>query len=215
MSSLLSRLCPFPSQPLTFSYDSTFSAFAYHLHTNTIGPLITAQQLLKLASPTASTPALRTEAPLRTQPIASPTPIQIKTLVFISSDSGSTQNFRSFEDGFGAYAVSKAALNQGLRHLAAELHRQSKQEPARQVPVVLALHPGEVSTDMAANAGLDWDVEGIIGAEESIGCMLKVIEEKGFGGADEGGKLSAKKDDRKWEDGEASFWTWEGNRYPW
>jgi hypothetical protein len=39
----------------------------------------------------------------------------ISTLVFISSDSGSTGRFNAHEDGFGAYAASKAALNQGLR----------------------------------------------------------------------------------------------------
>jgi hypothetical protein len=81
--------------------------------------------------------------------------------------------------------------------------------------VVLALHPGEVSTDMAANANLDWEVKGIITAEDSVGCMLKVIREKGWGGVDEGGKESSKIEGRVWEEGEASFWTWEGKRYPW
>lgn len=33
----------------------------------------------------------------------------------MSSDSGSALSFRDFEDGFGAYAASKAALNQMLR----------------------------------------------------------------------------------------------------
>jgi hypothetical protein len=81
--------------------------------------------------------------------------------------------------------------------------------------VVLAIHPGEVSTDMAANVSLDWDVEGIISPRESIGCMLNVIEEKGWGGADERGVNSAVVEGRRVEDGEASFWTWEGRRYPW
>lgn len=66
------------------------------------------------------------------------------------------------------------------------------------------MHPGEVSTDMA-NVTLDWDVEGIITPEESIRKMLKVIEEKGEGGVDEAGG----------EKGTATFWTWEGQRYPW
>jgi NAD(P)-dependent dehydrogenase (short-subunit alcohol dehydrogenase family) len=44
----------------------------------------------------------------------SPQP-DIRTMVFMSSDSGSTAKFRAFEDGFAAYAASKAALNQGLR----------------------------------------------------------------------------------------------------
>ena len=85
--------------------------------------------------------------------------------------------------------------------------------------VVLAIHPGEVSTDMAANVELGWEVEGVITPEESIKCMLEVIAEKGFGGADEGGSVRAKGDGsgsgREYEDGEASFWTWEGRRYPW
>ena len=135
--------------------------------------------------------------------------------MFISSDSGSTTNFRAFEDGFGAYAASKAALNQGLRHLAAELERKRKDgrhgSVGRERTVVLALHPGEVSTDMA-NVSLDWEVEGIISPSESIGCMLKVIGEKGWGGVDEGGRVSA---EQREEDGAATFWTWEGKRYPW
>ena len=133
--------------------------------------------------------------------------------MFISSDSGSTTNFRSFEDGFGAYAASKAALNQGLRHLAAELHR--KQREGGEKTVVLAIHPGEVKTEMAANVSVDWDVEGIIGPEESIACMLKVIAEKGRGGLDEGGRVSATTKGKREEEGSATFWTWEGRRYPW
>lgn len=70
-------------------------------------------------------------------------------------------------------------------------------------------------TDMAANASLDWDVEGIISVDESVGCVLKVIKEKGSGGADEGGRASGKREGRKLEDGEATFWTWDGRRYPW
>lgn len=181
---------------------SSFSAFARHLHTNTIGPLITAQHLLSLSTPSASLCL---------------SPIQIRTLVFTSSDSGSTTNFRSFEDGFGAYAASKAALNQGLRHLAAELHLKASKagNEKGKAPVVLAIHPGEVSTDMTSNVSLDWEVEGIITPEESIRCMLKVISEKGADGSDEGGVSTAQKEGRRYEEGEASFWTWEGSRYPW
>lgn len=140
--------------------------------------------------------------------------------MFISSDSGSTTNFRSFEDGFGAYAASKAALNQGLRHLAAELHRKSHEteiegQARGEAPVVLAIHPGEVSTDLAADAVLSWEVEGIIMAEESVRKVLKVIEDKGSGGIDEGGRRSGKQEGKKIELGEATFWTWEGERYPW
>jgi NAD(P)-dependent dehydrogenase (short-subunit alcohol dehydrogenase family) len=63
--------------------------------------------------------------------------------VFISSDSGSTANFLDFEDGFGAYSASKAALNQMLRHMAAELKRSNEK---KRDTIILALHPGEVET---------------------------------------------------------------------
>ena len=144
----------------------SFSDFAYHLHTNTIGPIITAQKLLAAGIP-------------------------IGTIVFMSSDSGSASRFRDFEDGFGAYAASKAALNQMLRHMAAELKR--KNSPT----VILAMHPGEVATDMAnIDGGLEWEVEGIITPEESVRKMLQVIVGKTI---QESG----------------TFWTWEGEQYPW
>ncbi|KAK0834820.1 hypothetical protein LTR73_001111 [Friedmanniomyces endolithicus] len=79
----------------TDSYDD----FAYHLHTNTIGPILVAQKLLKAGIP-------------------------IGTIVFISSDSGSVSAFREHEDGFAAYGASKAALNVMARHMAAELKRK-------------------------------------------------------------------------------------------
>ncbi|KAH7312990.1 short-chain dehydrogenase [Rhexocercosporidium sp. MPI-PUGE-AT-0058] len=193
----------------------SFDSFAHHLRTNTIGPLVTASHLLSLSS--TSTPSLHSStAPI--SPTHPSTPIHINTLVFTSSDSGSTTNFRSFEDGFGAYSTSKAALNQGLRHLSAELHRKSQSNSESQghgKTVVLALHPGEVSTDMASGPPLPWEVEGIITPEESIRCMLKVIGEKGFGGVDEGGRATAKSEGTKQEEGAATFWTWEGRRYPW
>lgn len=93
----------------------TFDEFAFHLHTNCIGPIILAQRLLQ-------------------------TMIPIGTIAFMSSDSGSAQNFREMEDGFAAYAASKAALNQALRHMAAELKRKDDDT------IILALHPGEVAT---------------------------------------------------------------------
>jgi hypothetical protein len=80
--------------------------------------------------------------------------------------------------------------------------------------VVLALHPGEVTTDMA-NVSVDWEVDGVISPQESIECMLKVIAQKGWGGADEGGHVSAASGGMKQENGAATFWTWEGKRYPW
>ncbi|PNS16889.1 hypothetical protein CAC42_4853 [Sphaceloma murrayae] len=150
----------YPNHALSLSYTD----FAFHLHTNTIGPIICAQKLLNSRIP-------------------------IGTLVFMSSDSGSATRFREQEDGFAAYAASKAALNMGIRHLAAELARKDSDV------VVLAMHPGEVSTDMG-NIQVGWTVEGIITPEESVSGMMKVIKGKGI--RDSG-----------------SFWTWEGNRYPW
>jgi NAD(P)-dependent dehydrogenase (short-subunit alcohol dehydrogenase family) len=85
----LTMLIPTPHHSLTLPYRS-FDEFAFHLHTNTIGPIITAQKLLHSHIP-------------------------IGTIAFMSSDSGSTTNFREMEDGFAAYAASKAALNQMLR----------------------------------------------------------------------------------------------------
>lgn len=68
---------------------------------------------------------------------------------------------------------------------------------------------------MASEVSLDWEVEGIISPKESIACMLTTIADKGYGGNDEGGRVSSKREGRRLEDGEASFWTWEGRRYPW
>jgi short-subunit dehydrogenase len=118
------------------------------LHTNTIGPIITANRLLK-------------------------TNIPIGTIVFMSSDSGSQGNFREMEDGFAAYAASKAALNMAVRHLAAELKRKDDDT------IILAMHPGEVATDMA-NVQLPWEVQGIITPEESVRRMIEVIQSKGI-----------------------------------
>jgi NAD(P)-dependent dehydrogenase (short-subunit alcohol dehydrogenase family) len=115
---------------------SSFLDFALHLSTNTIGPIIIAQKLLNAIPNVASSPLFSTSSSYQTIPI--------QTIAFISSDSGSATNFRDFEDGFGAYAASKAALNQMLRHMAAELKR--KQEGQGQATTVLALHPGEVQT---------------------------------------------------------------------
>lgn len=210
----------YPNRATEISYQD----FALHLHTNTIGPIICAQALLAL------------------DPTLSPDKI-----IFMSSDSGSTALFRDFEDGFGAYAASKAALNQMLRHMAAELKRKGRDVcvlamvswcPAQTVKhckavcdrpldgnkssrtllrllailTVLVQHPGEVSTwvilgpkehafnlaycadrlhsDMA-NIELDWDVDGLITAKESVTGMLQVIDKKG-------------KDDT------GTFWCWDG-----
>ncbi|RMD40752.1 hypothetical protein DV735_g4361, partial [Chaetothyriales sp. CBS 134920] len=139
----------------------SFADFALHLHTNTIGPIVCARKLLDLV------------------PDRPPAKV-----IFISSDSGSTAAFREHEDGFGAYAASKAALNQMLRHMAAELKRKkggssssSSSSSSWADVCVLALHPGEVQTDMA-NIDLDWEVEGIISPEESVRGLLQVIASK-------------------------------------
>lgn len=98
---------------------SSYDDFALHLHTNTVGPIICAQRLLAAN-------------------------LSIGTVVFISSDSGSATEFRDMEDGFAAYAASKAALNHMARHMAAELKRKGSGT------TILLLHPGEVETDMAS-----------------------------------------------------------------
>lgn len=133
-----------------------------------------------------------------------------RQVVFISSDSGSMADFREYEDGFAAYGASKAALNMMLRHMAVELKRrgQSKLDEMamdwqskigtgkkdakvwQHEVCILAMHPGEVSTDMA-NVELGWEVEGVITAEESVRDILRVLE----------GKSS--KDS-------GTFWRWDG-----
>jgi len=105
----------YPNRATELSYDD----FALHLHTNTVGPIICAQRLLAAN-------------------------LSIGTVVFISSDSGSATEFRDMEDGFAAYAASKAALNHMARHMAAELKRKGSGT------TILLLHPGEVETDMAS-----------------------------------------------------------------
>lgn len=144
----------YPNRATEMSFDD----FAFHLNTNTVGPIICAQRLLKASIP-------------------------MRTIVFMSSDSGSAQCFREMEDGFAAYAASKSALNQALRHMASELKRKGDQT------IILALHPGEVTTDMA-NVQLGWEVEGQISPKESVSKCIKVIESKGI-------------------DDSGTFWTWE------
>ena len=87
------------------------------------------------------------------------------------------------EDGFAAYAASKAALNMSLRHMAAELKRIGDRT------IILALHPGEVSTDMT-NINVTWEVEGQITPKESVAACIEIIESKGIGDS-------------------GTFWTWE------
>ncbi|KAK8200516.1 hypothetical protein HDK77DRAFT_230026 [Phyllosticta capitalensis] len=150
----------YPNRATELSFDE----FAFHLHTNTIGPIITAQKLLQ-------------------------TNIPIGTMVFMSSDSGSAIDFREMEDGFAAYAASKAALNQMLRHMAAELKRKDDDT------IILAMHPGEVATDMS-NIQLPWTIQGQISPEVSVAGMIDVIQSKGIQHS-------------------GTFWTWENQPHPW
>lgn len=150
---------PLRKKGILTSTDSSYDNFALHLHTNTIGPIICAQRLLAAN-------------------------ISIGTITFISSDSGSAQRFLGeLEDGFGAYAASKAALNQMARHMAAELKRKGDDT------TVLLLHPGEVKTDMA-NIDVAWEVAGQMQPEESVAACIQTIESKGPGDS-------------------GTFWTWE------
>lgn len=96
----------------------SFSDFALHLHANTVGPIVCAQKLFDLS-------------------VDYPSP----KIIFIAFDFGSAARFLDFEDGFGVYAVSKSALNQMLRHMAAELKQSDRK---KRKTVILALHPGEV-----------------------------------------------------------------------
>ncbi|KAF2749074.1 NAD(P)-binding protein [Sporormia fimetaria CBS 119925] len=146
------------------STEMSFEEFAFHLHTNTIGPIITAQKLLQSQIP-------------------------IGTIVFMSGDSGSQAQFREMEDGFAAYAASKAALNMAIRHMAAELKRKDDDT------IILAMHPGEVNTDMQ-NVGVTWQVHGVITPEESVSKMMDVIQSKGIQHS-------------------GTFWTYENQPYPW
>lgn len=71
-----------------------------------------------------------------------------------------------------------------LRHMAAELKRKASNT------IVLALHPGEVSTDMAKDVDLEWEVEGQLTPTESVAACIPVIESKDSNDS-------------------GSFWTWE------
>lgn len=69
--------------------------------------------------------------------------------------------------------------------MAAELKRKGSRT------TVLALHPGEVATEMAASVEAGWEIEAkILSVDESVSSCIKVIEEKSV------------------EDS-GTFWTWE------
>ncbi|POS87158.1 hypothetical protein EPUL_003520 [Erysiphe pulchra] len=184
----------------------TFSVFTHFLNFLAVGPLITAQQLLSLSSP----PIYSIATSSVTSKYAS---IKVRTLVFISSGSTSAENFKAL-DGFGVYSASIAALNQGIRHIAAELQRETPAEGTRS-PVILATHPGDIRIETAYNPYLQWKERSAITTPEITKSILKIIKEKGYGGMDEGGWMTAEKEGGRFENGEASFWTWEGKRYLW
>lgn len=186
---------------------STFSTFSYFLKNIAIGPLIAAQQLLTLSSP------LKLKTPVSSLGSIGAL-IHIRTLVFISSESGSTTNFHASIDRLSAYAASKAALNHGLRHFSAELHRKSLVEGTKS-PIILAIHPGGIRVEKACDSNLGWESDGKATPREVTKSMLKIIIEKGCGGMDEGGWMTAEKEGSRIESGEATFWTWDGKRYPW
>ncbi|KAK5112019.1 hypothetical protein LTR62_004553 [Meristemomyces frigidus] len=152
----------YPNRATEISCDD----FAFHLHSNTIGPIICAQRLLQ-------------------------SNLTIGSITFISSDSGSVTQFNAFEDGFGAYGASKAALNQMARHMAEELKR--KKSPT----IILMLHPGEVDTDMGKIDDLPWEIEGgQMTAEESVRACVKTIVSKG-------------------PQDSGTFWKWNNQPHPW
>ena len=96
-------------------------------------------------------------------------------MTFISSDSASGTRFNDYEDGFGAYAASKAALNQMARHMAEEMKRNGK------ATTILMIHPGEVNTDMAKSIELPWEIEAEqLSPEDSVKACVKTIESKGL-----------------------------------
>lgn len=72
--------------------------------------------------------------------------------------------------------------------MAAELRRD------RRDTVVLAIHPGEVKTDMG-DIELPWDVQGQITVEESVRLCLQTIESKT-------------------EQDSGTFWTWDNRVRP-
>lgn len=85
-----------------------------------------------------------------------------KKIINISSKMGSIHDNTS--GGSYAYRMSKAAVNMATRSLANDLKQDGF--------VVLTFHPGWVQTDMGGPNAL-------IGPEESIAGMLKVIENAG------------------------------------
>lgn len=196
------------------SMDVSFEELDRHIRVNCVGNIVLARKLLALNELESLAVRQRQQLLLRSSgdDDYERGTVVGRQVVFMSSDSGSMADFREYEDGFAAYGASKAALNMMLRHMAAELKRkgqnkerewdtdwQSKRslewgsgrEKAWESEIcVIAMHPGEVSTDMA-NVELGWEVEGVITAEESVRDMLRVLE--GLKSKDSG-----------------TFWRWDG-----
>lgn len=187
-----------------------FEMLERHLRVNCVGNIVLARKILMLNDQDS----LQQRREL--QQVSDPTEERLtvaRQVIFMSSDSGSMTKFTGdYEDGFAAYSASKAALNMTLRHMAAELKRRGEKKiedqkhdwqshgghsmkPWEHDVCVLAMHPGEVSTDMA-NIELGWEVEGIISPQESVSDMLKVLEDK---------------DSRH----TGTFWRWDGTEHPW
>lgn len=189
--------------------DVSFENLERHIRVNCIGNLVLARKLLQL-NDLESLQQRRRQQPLLRIPADDERGMVVgRQVVFMSSDSGSMSDFREYEDGFAAYGASKAALNMMVRHMAAELRRKghNREEDAKidwqnfgrdavsgksweSEVCVVAMHPGEVSTDLA-NVELGWEVEGVITAEESVRDMLNVLD--GLGSKDTG-----------------TFWRWDG-----
>lgn len=189
-----------------------FEMLEKHLRVNCVGNVVLAQKLLMLNE--LETVKRRREY-MQLQPDFDGQALAIgRQIIFMSSDSGSMADFREYEDGFAAYGASKVALNMMIRHMATELKRRAdkKREESRNdwqsstkddqegdaweaEVCVLAMHPGEVSTDMGS-IEVGWGVEGVITAEESVQCMLGVLKDKD---AQHNG----------------TFWRWDGTQHPW
>lgn len=184
-----------------------FDMLERHLRVNCVGNVVLARKLLMLND----LPAVQQRREQEQALDSSDYVLVGRQVVFMSSDSGSMTDFREYEDGFAAYGASKVALNMMIRHMAAELKRRAKnkeeeakidwQSRGRTIEAwedevcVLAMHPGEVSTDMA-NVELGWEVEGVITAEQSVRAMLDVLHDK---------KSSQS----------GTFWRWDGTQHPW
>lgn len=146
-----------------------------HLGANCAGNVVVARRVLMLNEEIRTNTAVDTNLP-----------VNGRNVVFMSSDSGSMGDFRDYEVGFAAYGASKVALNMMIRHLALELRKRAEkavigkaETPSWEGQVcVLAMHPGEVATDMQ-NITVDWEVEGVIPPAESVSKMLAVINERG------------------------------------